>query len=165
MSLIRVQSPAAPAGRATGHREPPFGADPNRPLYRSGAAAVRGGKPPTGCRTRTLHVCRGRRSSLRSQWSVRPAGFEPANTRTSSVPVCQLRHERKRAAVRCRPGRPALRGRGRSRARRHGFRGWSRTTGGMVQSHTGLPATHPETVRGAGVESAHDEVWARQLAG
>ena len=25
---------------------------------------------------------------------VRSAGFEPANTRTSSVPVCQLRHER-----------------------------------------------------------------------
>jgi hypothetical protein len=41
VSLTRVQSPAAPADRATGHREPPFGADPNRPLYRSGAAAVR----------------------------------------------------------------------------------------------------------------------------
>jgi hypothetical protein len=47
-SLIPLQGRTAPADRATGHREPPFGADPNRPLYRSGAAAVRGGgvRPP-----------------------------------------------------------------------------------------------------------------------
>ena|SRR6201996_6027135 len=121
-SLIPLQRRTAPACRATGHREPPFGVDPNRPLYRSGAAAVRGGKAPTRCRTRTLHVCRGRLASLRSRWSVRPPGLEPGRPSRSTsssgwrvylIPprAHESRHPGSNRAVRCTKAEPqAVRG-------------------------------------------------------
>ena len=47
------------------------------------------------------------------------------------------------AATRCRPGSPALRGQGRSRARRRGFRGWTRTSGGRGQGPAGDAVAPP----------------------
>src|ERR1700722_5493913 len=104
VSLIRVQSPAAPADRATGHSEPPPGADP-------GKLSVQG---TPGRRTRG-HC-------------VRSAGFEPANTRTSSGPVCQLRHERMEPPSGADPDHPPYEGGAASRARRRGYPSWIRTT-------------------------------------
>src|SRR5208282_2773406 len=52
------------------------------------------------------------------------------------------------AAVRCRSGPPALRGRGRSRARRHGFRGWARTSEGRGQGPAGDADAPPGTGTG-----------------
>ena len=63
------------------------------------------------CHPRLAGLTRSARSWTRGL--VRSAGLEPANTRTSSVPVCQLRHERKRAATRGRTGPSAVRGRSR----------------------------------------------------
>jgi hypothetical protein len=48
------------------------------------------------------------------------------------------------AATRCRPGSPAVRKRGRSRARRRGFRGWARTSVGRIQNPAGQPSARPE---------------------
>jgi hypothetical protein len=60
-----------------------------------------------------------------TQGHVRSPGIEPGSTWPSTKPVFQLRHERMRAATRCRPGPSAVRRRSRSRARRraapHGF--------------------------------------------
>src|SRR5262249_54326671 len=55
--------PGGSASSPTTHREPPSGADPDLPPYRSGAAAVRGGEVPS-------------------------AGFEPALARLSSWCLC-----------------------------------------------------------------------------
>lgn len=63
------------------------------------------------CHPRLAGLTRSARSWTRGP--VRSAGLEPANTRTSSVPVCQLRHERKRAATRGRTGPSAVRRRSR----------------------------------------------------
>ena len=51
----------------------------------------------------------------------------------------RLEYEHIGAAIRCRPGSPALRGRGRSRARRRSWPSWPRTRKLRVQSPAGLP--------------------------
>jgi hypothetical protein len=71
-------------------------------------------------------------------------------------PACIPFHHEREPPPGVEPGRPPYEGGAAGRARRHGFRGWSRTNGGMVQSHAGLPAAHPETVRGTGLEPADD---------
>ena len=62
-------------------------------------------------------------------------------------PSTCLRHERKRAATRCRPGPSAVRRRSRSRARRRSYRGRTRTCVPLGQSQGGMPATHPVPVK------------------
>ena len=54
-------------------------------------------------------------------------------------PSTCLRHERKRAATRCRPGPSAVRRRSRSRARRQSYPPWIRTRNLLVQSQALLP--------------------------
>jgi hypothetical protein len=77
--------------------------------------------------------------------------------RTLPVPhtgaSCQLGYEDIGAAVRCRPGPPALRGRGRSRARRHGFRGWARTSEGRGQGPAGDTDAPPGTGTGGEIRT------------
>jgi hypothetical protein len=60
--------------------------------------------------------------------AVRSAGVEPASTWLSTKPVYLIAARAHGAATRCRPGSPALRGRGRSRARRRSSPSWPRTT-------------------------------------
>lgn len=68
-------------------------------------------------------------------WSLRPGSNGlPAVYKTAALPDELRRH---RAAVRCRSGPPALRRRGRSRARRRSFRGWTRTSDGRGQGPAG----------------------------
>ena len=62
--------------------------------------------------------------------NVRSAGVEPASTWPSTKPVYLIAARAHGAATRCRPGSPALRGRGRSRARRRSCPSWIRTTMG-----------------------------------
>ena len=89
MSLIRVQSPAAPADRATGHREPPPGADPGK------AVRTRDARSPDPGALRTPGGIRTRKYTL---------------LKRARLPVAARAYG---AAVRCRPGHPALRERGR----------------------------------------------------
>jgi hypothetical protein len=68
-------------------------------------------------------------------WSLRPGSNGlPAVYKTAALPGELRRH---RAAVRCRPGPPALRRRDRSRARRRSFRGWARTSESRGQGPAG----------------------------
>ena len=62
------------------------------------------------------------------------------------------------AATRCRPGSPALRGQGRSRARRRGFRGWTRTSGGRGQGPAG-DAIAPPGIKGPGLRCRCESAW------
>jgi hypothetical protein len=84
-----------------------------------------------------------------------------ARTHTSQhlmpVPPARLGYEDIGAAVRCRSGPPALRGQGRSRARRHGFRGWARTSEGRGQGPAGDTDTPPGTGAEGGTRTAVDE--------
>ena len=68
-------------------------------------------RAPTECHPRLAVLARDARSLEPGR--VRSAGPEPAITRPSTVPVCQLRHERKRAATRGRTGPSAVRRRSR----------------------------------------------------
>lgn len=108
--------------------EPTFGVEPNRPLYKSEAAAVRAGV-------------------------VRPAGFEPATSRYSGGPLCRWSTG---AWSLCRESNTVLRVTTPplwpSELQRHGFRDWTRTSVLLLQRQGGIPATHPETVREVGVE-------------
>ena len=70
--------------------------------------------------------------------SVCQAGFEPTTSRPRpGASAVGLRGHG--VATRCRPGSPALRGRGRSRARRQSWPSWHRTRKLQVQSPAGLP--------------------------
>ncbi len=59
---------------------------------------------------------------------VRSAGLEPASTWPSTMSVCQLRHERKRAATRGRTGSSAVRRRSRKPCAAASCPSWIRTT-------------------------------------
>jgi hypothetical protein len=63
-----------------------------------------------------------------TQGHVRSPGVEPGSAWPSTRPVYLLRHERVRAATRCRPGPFAVRRRSRNRARRPRCPSWIRTT-------------------------------------
>jgi hypothetical protein len=111
----------------------------------------RTGPPP-------LQGAAGRRAEGQS---VSPVRFERTLPSASCWCLLPLGYEDIRAATRCRSGSPALRGRGRSRARRQSYQGWNRTSVLLIQSQGGMPATHLVsreairfTVRAAGVEPA-----------
>lgn len=94
-----------------------------------------------GLRTRDLHhgeVALFRLSYIRVE---PPAGLAPAPSSLPRKRPDLRRPRRLGAAVRCRPGPPALRRRDRSRARRPGvvdsYRGWNRTSVGLSQSQGG----------------------------
>jgi hypothetical protein len=76
---------------------------------------------------------------------VSSARFERALPTSSTSCLLPLGYEDKRAATRCRPGPSAVRRRSRSRARRRGFRGWTRTSEGRVQSPAGDASAPPGT--------------------
>lgn len=87
--------------------------------------------------------------------------------RLGVVPPTVLGYERLRAAVRCRSGPPALRGQGRSRARRRGYRGYRgyRATGAGIEpacswfrARAGCQQPTRYRVRKARVERASREV-------
>src|SRR6266566_7188988 len=84
--------------------EPPIGFEPMSDAYKASAlpAELQGRRVPGAIRTHTTHLLK-----------VVP-------------PTVGLRG--RGAATRCRPGSPALRGRGRSRARRQSCPPWTRTT-------------------------------------
>jgi hypothetical protein len=80
------------------------------------------------------------------------------------VPPADLGYEDIGAAVRCRSGPPALRGRGRSRARRRGFRGWTRTSEGKGQGLAGDYRRPTRNRYGRRDSNSHTRgVWARGL--
>jgi hypothetical protein len=93
--------------------EPPSGAGPDLPPYKS----------------RVTAVCDG---------MVRSAGFEPATSSISGWPLYRIGVRAHGAATRCRPGPSAVRRRSRSRARRPSYRGWNRTSVTKVQSLDGV---------------------------
>jgi hypothetical protein len=70
---------------------------------------------------------------------VRSAGVEPAATWPSTKPVFLFAARAHGAATRCRPGSPAVRKRGRSRARRRSWPSSPRTRKLRVQSPADLP--------------------------
>lgn len=99
---------------------------------------------------------------------MRPPGLERGQpsrtTATSRQRVYLIPPRAHGAAPGVDPDHPPYEGGAASRARRRGFRGWSRTNGGIVQSHAGLPTAHPEPcVRETRVEPASREVWAREV--
>ena len=77
---------------------------------------------------------------------VRPPGLEPGRLAALAprASVSAIPPRAHGAAIRCRPGSSAVRRPSRSRARRLGFRGWTRTSRGRVQSPAGTPMPHPE---------------------
>jgi hypothetical protein len=79
------------------------------------------------------------------------------------VPPAGLGYEDIRAAVRCRSGPPALRGRGRSRARRRGCPPWIRTTTARAQNAVSCQLDQRALVREAGLAPARRGVWAREV--
>jgi hypothetical protein len=114
----------------TPEREPPSGADPDLQPYRGRAAAVRGGV-------------------------VRSAGFEPATSRLSTWPLCQLEYEHPEPPAGTDPASGAVRRRCSAiELRRQSYRGWDRTSVTKVQSLGGMPSTHPVPVREARLELA-----------
>jgi hypothetical protein len=142
-----------------GHMEPAPGADPGcQPLPRAGGR--RSGRHELGAQDSNLESFRSkpggsagsptahqsprqvpplaaaltRRLVVGPGGEVRSAGLEPASTRPSTVPVYQLRHERKRAATRGRTGPSAVRRRSRSRARRRSWGTRDRTWTLLIQS-------------------------------
>jgi hypothetical protein len=76
---------------------------------------------------------------------------------------CQLGYEDIGAAVRCRSGPPALRRRGRSRARRRRCPPWIRTTTVRTQNAASCQLDQRASVRETRVERARREVWAREV--
>ena len=77
--------------------------------------------------------------SLVEHLLVRSAGVEPAATWPSTKPVFLFAARAHGAATRCRPGSPAVRKRGRSRARRRSWPSWPRTRKLRGQGPAGLP--------------------------
>ncbi len=133
------------AGRAGIEPASSHGSKPRRPCRQSNRPPepfprVELGRLP-------LQGATGRRSEGHH---VRSAGFEPASTWPSTKPVYLFAARARGAATRCRPGPPALRGQGRSRARRRSYRGWNRTSVAKVQSLDGMPTTHPVSSRRGG---------------
>ena len=110
----QIQSLVAPADRATGHRSP-------SPVS-SWASCPYRGRPDAG-----------------PKGIVRSAGVEPATSGISGQPLCLLEYEHMEPPPGADPGSPALRGRGRSRARRQSWPSWPRTRKLRVQSPAGLP--------------------------
>lgn len=103
-----VQSRGAPADRATGHQSPSPGSNWAGCPYR--------GPPDAG-----------------PKGIVSPAGFGPALPTSSRWCLLPLGYE-DGAATRCRAGPPALRGPGRSRARRRSSRSRARTSNLLAQN-------------------------------
>jgi hypothetical protein len=97
-----VQSRGAPADRATGHQSPSPGSNWAGCPYK--------GPPDAG-----------------PKGIVRSAGVGPATSSTSCWRLCLIGLRAHGAAIRCRPGSPAVRERGRSRARRRSWGTWTRT--------------------------------------
>ena len=126
--------PQRPCRQSNRPRGPPIGFEPMSDAYKASAlpAELQGRSVLGAIRTCTAHLLK-----------VVP-------------PTVGLRGHG--AATRCRPGLPALRGRGRSRARRQSYRGWDRTSVAKVQGLDGMPTTHPVSVRKARVERASREV-------
>ena len=99
LSYIRVEPSAgfAPAPRdwATRTLEPPSGADPDRPPYEGGAAAVRGGvaarrgfEPrPSAPRTRRPASWTSGHRYGRRESNAHAAGFEPARSASCLTPA------------------------------------------------------------------------------
>jgi hypothetical protein len=106
---------------------------------------------PSARLERAASSLRGKRSGLVSyEGIVSSVRFERTLPSSSCWCLLPLGYEDSGAAVRCRSGPPALRRRGRSRARRRGFRGWTRTSDGRGQGPAGDPNAPPGT--GAGGE-------------
>jgi hypothetical protein len=118
LSYIRMEPSAgfAPAPSSLPRKRPDSGT----------ARACSGAFGPT--RTGCLPFTRRPLYLVSYEGIVSSVRFERTLPATHAGASCRLGYEDIGAAVRCRPGPPALRGRGRSRARRHGFRGWARTS-------------------------------------
>ena len=110
---------------------------PRRPCQQSNRPSGASGRTRTDCLplTRRLlwpgelqrHRAYARRDSNPHQHGPQPC------------PSTRLRHERMRAATRCRPGSSAVRRRSRSRARRQSCRSRIRTCTYMDQNHASCP--------------------------
>jgi hypothetical protein len=105
-----------------GPREPPPGLEP-------GACRLQG-----DCSG--LVSYRGTGAYARRDSNPQPHGPQPC-------PSTCLRHERMRAATRCRPGPSAVRRRSRNRARRRSYRDWNRTSVPKFQRLGGMPNNPP----------------------
>jgi hypothetical protein len=87
-----IQSHVAPADRATGHQEPPEGAEPSSPVYRTGALPLsyggvvrpRGIEPPRPLRTTGISALRVYRSATNA--SSRHPGSNRVTRRTKAEP-------------------------------------------------------------------------------
>jgi hypothetical protein len=131
-------TPQRPYRQSNWPPEPPIGFEPMSDAYKASAlpAELQGRSVLGAIRTCTTHLLK-----------VVP-------------PTVGLRG--RGAATRCRPGSPALRGRGRSRARRQSWPSWLRTRKLRVQGPAGLPI--PPMAIGCGRRESNAQAARSELA-
>ena len=113
--------------------EPSPGADPGgTPIPRASGRRSEGHRSGSWTRTKGRPLVGAGGKYARRDSNPQSHGPQPC-------PSTCLRHERKRAATRCRPGPSAVRRRSRSRARRQSYPPWIRTRNLLVQSQALLP--------------------------